>query len=206
MNRNIILTAMALTMAQAAQAQDVPWQVSERLHPIIYPFTISPKTANKQFNDVGGHMPLTEEYGYVIIQPSAYRQKEGHDGSLGIIVGHIPGDMYIACEVRCAYCLYADQKCNKMTPMKSTSPGKVLSMFECRKCGAQLASAMFTGNTGLDYKYEGTHIINQECYVVEPIYNDFGFLKELRITNPTFMIEHMENEDGESSVTVGEFR
>ena len=99
MNKNLIFTTVAIITAMSATAQAVPIDIQEALHPVIYPFTIDPKTANAKYNDVGTHMPLTEEYGFVIIPPSAYRQKEDHNGSLGIIVSHQPGDTYSACEV-----------------------------------------------------------------------------------------------------------
>ena len=74
MKRSIILAVLTLIFTLVTSAQNVPWQITEKLHPIIYPFTIDPKTANTKFNDEGTHYPLTEEYGYVIIPPSAYRQ------------------------------------------------------------------------------------------------------------------------------------
>lgn len=193
MSKKIILTAVTIMTTLVAEAQAVPCEIQEELHPVIYPFAIDPKTANAKYNDVGTHMPLTEEYGFVIIPPSAYRQKEGHDGSLGIIVSHQPGDTYSACEVRCVRCLYEYKQRNKMTPMKSISPGKVLGFFECKHCGAQLGSFVFMGTTGLDhYEYQDIHILANEGYVVERIMDDYGYIKELRITNSINMIEHLE--------------
>lgn len=193
MRRKFILVAVAIIAALTADAQAIPWEIEEELHPIIYPFTIDPKTANAKYNDVGTHMPLTEEYGFVIIPPSAYRQKEDHSGSLGILVAHQLGDTYSACELRCARCLYEYKQRNKMTPMESMSPGKVLGFFECKHCGAQLGSFVFQGTSGLDhYEYQDIHVLANECYVVEKIRDDYGYIKELRITNPINMIEHLE--------------
>lgn len=195
MNKKIILSAVTIMATLIAEAQAIPWEIEEELHPVIYPFTVNPKTANEKYNDVGTHMPLTEEYGFVIIPPSAYRQKEDHGGSLGIIVTHLPGDRYSACEVRCARCLYEYKQHNKMTPMKSISPGRVLGFFECKHCGAQLGSFVYTGSTCLDhYEYQSIHVLGNESYYVEEIMDDYGYLKELRITNSMNMIEHLERE------------
>ena len=195
MKRSIILATLTLIFTLVTSAQNVPWQITEKLHPIIYPFKIDPKTANAKFNDEGKHSLLTEEYGYVIIPPSAYRQKEDHNGSMGLLVAHLPGDRYCVCELRCARCLYEYKKHNKLTPMKSITPGQVLGFFECKHCGVQLGCFVFTGGTNLDHTgYEGVGIINQESYIVETIKDDYGFIKELRITNPTFMLEHLDRE------------
>lgn len=192
-NYRIILSIFAFLYVTMLNAQ-VPVEVMEELHPVIYPFTINIKTANAQFNDVDKHDPLTEEYGFVIIPSSAYKQKEGQDGSLGILVAHLPGDRYTACELRCARCLYEYKQHNLMTPMKSISPGKVLGFFECKHCGVQLDGAVYTGNTCLSHhEFQGTQILNQEGYVVEPIKNEYGYIKELRITNSVPMIRYIEN-------------
>ena len=198
MNKNLIFTTIAIITAMTATAQAVPIDIQEALHPVIYPFTIDPKTANAKYNDLGTHMPLTEEYGFVIIPPSAYRQKEDHNGSLGIIVSHQPGDTYSACEVRCARCLYEYKQHNKMTPMESHVPNHVLGFFECKHCGAQLGSFVFMGTTSLDhYEYQDIHVLANEDYFVEQIKDEYGYLKELRITNNTYMIERLEHEEEE---------
>lgn len=194
MTKNIIFTAVIFMTAISASAQAIPWQIEEALHPIIYPFTIDPKTVNAKYNDVGTHAPLSEEYGFVIIPPSEYRQKEGHDGSLGIIVSHQPGDTYSACEIRCARCLYEYKQNNKMTPIKPSFPGHVCGFFECKHCGAQLGSFVLQGTTGLDhYEYQDIHVLGNENYVVEQIMDDYGYIKELRITNSINMIEHLDH-------------
>ncbi len=178
------MTLIAILMSLSVMGQSI--EREEELHPVIYPFTLDIKTANQKFNDVGTHAPLTEEYGFVIIPPSAYRQKDDQGGSLGMIVAHHPGDTYAACELRCARCLYYEDLIKKMTPMKSSRPGKVLCFFECKHCEAQIGSFVFTGNTCLDHcEYHGLRVINQEGYSVEPIENKYGEIVSLRITNPT---------------------
>lgn len=192
MNKYRILTTLTtLLISCSSHAQSV--EFLEMRHPIIYPFTIDPKTANHKYNDEGTHTPITEEYGFVIIPPSTYRQMETRGGSLGIIVAHHPGDRYGACELRCARCLYEYRQCNKMTPMKSMQAGRVLGFFECKHCKAQIGSFVYTGNLCLDhYEYKGTYIITQECYVVEEIKDDSGKIISLRITNPVPLIESLK--------------
>lgn len=188
-----IFTLLALLYVTALNAQ-VPVEKMEELQPIIYPFTFDIKTANEKFNDKTGHYPLTEEYGFVIIPSTAYRQKEDQGGSLGILVAHLPGDRYIACELRCARCLYEYQKKNKLTHQTSSISRYGTGIFECKHCGVQLDGAVYTGNTCLSHhEYQGTQILNQEGYVVEPVKNEYGYIKELRITNPEPMIRYIEN-------------
>lgn len=192
-NYRIISTALALLSSIIILAQNIPSEIREKLHPVIYPFTIDPKTASEKYNDVARHTPLSEEYGFVIIPPSAYRQKADHGGSLGILVAHLPGDRYVACELRCARCLYEYRQHNEMTPMKSISPGKVLGFFECKKCGVQLDGVVYTGNTCLSHhEYQETTILTQEGYVVEIIRDEYGYIKELRIANPGTMSKYLD--------------
>ncbi len=75
MDLKTLLICIGIVSSLSAMGQSIERQ--EELHPVIYPFTIDVKTANQKFNDVGTHAPLTEEYGFVIIPPSAYQQKEG---------------------------------------------------------------------------------------------------------------------------------
>lgn len=169
--------------------------MADKLHPVIYPFTINPKTVNKDFNDLGTHTPLTEDYGYVLIPASAYRQKEDRGGSLGIIVAHTPGDHYSACELRCARCLYEFKKQSKMKPIKSISPGKVLGFLECPSCGAQMGSFVFTGSPTLDaYDNRGRGIISQETYCINYIRDEHDEIIELRICNSPGLLQVLENE------------